>query len=87
METLPRIFISYSRSDGRAFAEDFQCKLKLEGILAWRDLQGMSGGVILPQVLRAIDRAEHFVLILSQRALVSDWISVSGRMRAGLAGW
>ena len=74
MKTLPRIFISYSRSDGRAFAEDFQRKLKSQGIHAWRDIQDMGNGVILPQVLRAIEDAEHLVLILSQRALVSDWI-------------
>ena len=74
METLPRIFISYSRSDGRTFAEDFQRKLKSEGIHAWRDLQDMQSGVILPQVLRAIEDAEHLVLILSRRALESQWI-------------
>jgi WD40 repeat protein len=74
METLPRIFISYSRSDGRAFAEDFQRKLKSTSIHAWRDIQDMGSGDILPQVLRAIERAEHLVLILSQRALVSGWI-------------
>jgi WD40 repeat protein len=74
METSARIFISYSRSDGRAFAEDFERKLKSEGIHAWRDIHNMGSGVILPQVLRAIEDAEHFAVILSQRALVSDWI-------------
>src|SRR5689334_13550964 len=74
METSPRIFISYSRSDGRAFAEDFQRRLRSHDIHAWRDLQDMGSGVILSQVLRAIEDAEHLVLILSQRALVSDWI-------------
>src|SRR5690348_16915955 len=39
METLPRIFISYARSDGRAFAEDFERKLKTKGVHAWRDIQ------------------------------------------------
>ena len=74
METSPRSFISYSRSDGRAFAEDLEGKLQSEGIHAWRDLQDMGSGDILPQVLRAIEEAEHLVLILSKRALVSDWI-------------
>jgi len=34
----------------------------------------MGSGEILPQVLRAIESAEHLVLILSQRALSSEWI-------------
>src|SRR5271166_2342494 len=34
----------------------------------------MGSGDIRPQVLRAIEAAKHFVLILSRRALVSDWI-------------
>ena len=74
METFLRIFISYSRSDGRTFAEDFGARLKQEGIHAWRDIQNMGSGEILSQVLHAIENVEHLVLILSRRALVSDWI-------------
>src|SRR4051794_25553801 len=69
-----RIFISYSRSDGRAFAEALERRLAEAGITFWRDLKSMEGGIILPQVLRAIEQAQHLVLILSRRALVSDWI-------------
>ncbi len=68
------VFISYSRSDGRAFAEAFERRLAAEGIHTWRDLTDMGAGDILPQVLRAIEDAKHLVLILSRRALVSDWI-------------
>jgi TIR domain/NB-ARC domain len=68
------IFISYSRSDGRAFAEAFEDRLKGEGIHSWRDIKDMSSGEILPQVLHAIEDAKHLVLILSRRALASDWI-------------
>jgi hypothetical protein len=74
VETTPRIFISYSRSDGRAFAEDFGRSLTRQRIHAWRDIRDMGSGEILPQVLRAIESAEHLVLILSQRALSSEWI-------------
>jgi TIR domain len=75
METLPdRIFISYSRADGREFAEEFERRLEHEGIRSWRDLKNMGAGDIRPQVLRAIEDAKHFVLILSRRALTSDWI-------------
>ena len=69
-----RIFISYSRADGREFAEAFERRLKHEGIRSWRDLKSMEAGDIRPQVLRAIEDAKHFVLILSSRALTSDWI-------------
>jgi TIR domain len=75
MEAPPeRIFISYSRGDGRDFAEAFERRLEHEGIRSWRDLKSMEAGDIRPQVLRAIEDAKHFVLILSRRALSSDWI-------------
>ena len=69
-----RIFISYSRADGRAFAESFERRLEKVGIRSWRDLKSMGSGDIRPQVLRAIESASHFVLILSRRSLASDWI-------------
>jgi len=70
------IFISYSRSDGRVFAEAFERKLGEEaGIRSWRDLKSIEGGEdIRPQVLRAIEAVKHLVLVLSQRALASDWV-------------
>jgi hypothetical protein len=70
------IFISYSRADGRAFAEAFERRLEKEaGIKSWRDLKSIEGGEdIRPQVLRAIEEVKHLVLILSQRALTSNWV-------------
>jgi hypothetical protein len=68
------VFISYSRSDGREFAEAFERRLEAEGLHAWRDLKNMEAGDIRPQVLRAIESVKHLVLILSPRALTSDWI-------------
>jgi TIR domain/NB-ARC domain len=69
-----RIFISYSRADGRAFAEALERRLEEAGIKSWRDLKSMEGDDIRPQVLRAIEKVEHFVLILSRRALASTWV-------------
>src|SRR4051812_10830633 len=70
------IFISYSRADGRAFAEGFERQLEKEaGIKSWRDLKSVEGGEdIRPQVLRAIENVKHLVLVLSRRALESDWV-------------
>ncbi len=48
-----RIFISYSRADGRAFAEALERRLVDEaGIRSWRDLKSMEGGDIRAQVLQ-----------------------------------
>ena len=44
-----KIFISYSRSDGRDFAETFERRLEAEGIHAWYDLKDMGAGDILPR--------------------------------------
>jgi WD40 repeat protein len=68
------IFISYSRSDGLAFAEAFELRLEAEGLHSWRDLKSMEAGDIRAQILGAINTVKHLVLILSRRALSSDWI-------------
>lgn len=71
----PRLFISYARSDGRDFAERLEERLAAEGLESWRDMRHIEGGEdILPQVLRAIEEAEHLVLILTRSALASDWV-------------
>ena len=47
MEFSPEtIFISYSRADGREFAEAFERRLEHEGIRSWRDLKSMEAGDI-----------------------------------------
>ncbi len=69
-----RIFISYARADGRAFAEALERRLKRAGITSWRDLRSIESGDIRAQVLDAVERVQHLVLVLSQRALQSDWV-------------
>jgi hypothetical protein len=45
------------------------------GIRSWRDLKSVEGGEdIRPQVLRAIEKVKHLLLVLSRRALASDWV-------------
>ncbi|WP_027184533.1 TIR domain-containing protein [Desulfovibrio inopinatus] len=71
----PRVFVSYSRSDGRECAEDFEEKIQKDELTSWRDLKSVVGGEdIRPQVLRAIEESEHLVLILTECALHSDWV-------------
>jgi hypothetical protein len=88
MEFSPdRIFISYARSDGRAFAESFEQRLENEaGIRSWRDLKDIGSGDILPQVLRKIETVEHLVLILTRSAIVSDWVKREWT-HARMPGW
>ena len=40
----PRIFVSYARSDGKAFARRLSERLRAEGFSLWRDLAHMKGG-------------------------------------------
>ena len=40
----PRIFVSYARSDGEAFARDLRGKLAGLGFSLWHDRQDMEGG-------------------------------------------
>jgi WD40 repeat protein len=76
MEARDRIFISYSRSDGWELAEAFERRLEDEtDIRSWRDLRSMDSGNVRQQVLRAIEQAEHLVLILSPGALRSEWVT------------
>ncbi len=70
----PRIFISYSRTDGRPLAERLESLLRANTLTSWRDKQSMGAGDILPQVLRAIEESEHLALILSPAALASTWV-------------
>ena len=61
------LFISYSRSDGRAFAEEFERRIAAEGLPSWRDLKSVEGGEdIRPQVLRTIEATEYLVLALTR---------------------
>lgn len=70
----PRVFISYSRKDGRPFAEDFERLLEKEGLTSWRDLKDIESGDVRFQALQAIEEAEHLVLVLSRASLASDWV-------------
>ena len=42
--TPPRVFISYARSDGEAFATQLRQEPEAKGIPLWQDRVGMEGG-------------------------------------------
>ena len=54
----PRIFISYARADGRAFADALRANLKARGLEPWQDLVAMqSGDWRAPNLLQALTGA------------------------------
>ncbi len=70
----PRIFISYSRKDGEAFAADLRRKLiDIVGEVAlWRDRDRMEGGVAWwNQITEALDNVQFMVLVATPAAMES----------------
>jgi hypothetical protein len=41
---VPRVFLSYARSDGEQFATELRQRLETEHIPLWQDRVGMEGG-------------------------------------------
>jgi hypothetical protein len=69
-----RIFISYSRKDGTAFAADFRDDLLKQQLSVWQDIVSLEGGRDWwSQIEDALkSRAlEHFVLVVTPAALES----------------
>jgi hypothetical protein len=68
----PRVFVSYARSDGTAFARDLRSQLEAEGLSLWHDLPSMTpGDDWWEQITRAIDGAEYMVMVMTRAALAS----------------
>lgn len=69
----PRIFVSYARSDGKAFARNLSERLHAECFSLWRDLADMEGGRDWwQQIEEAIRAVEYLVLAITEGALRSD---------------
>jgi WD40 repeat protein len=72
---MPRVFISYSRTDSLDFARRVESLLEAEGLLVYRDLSHLEGGEDWwRQVEAAIRCVEHVVLVLSPAALRSPYV-------------
>jgi len=71
----PRVFLSYARSDGGAFAQQLRQRLEAEQVPLWRDREGMEGGRDWwQQITAAIDRVEFLVLVITPAALQSTMV-------------
>ena len=69
-----RIFISYSRKDGAAFAAWLRGKLKSKGFVIWQDLVALEGGRDWwSQIEGALKSKalQHFILVVTPQALAS----------------
>lgn len=69
-----RIFISYSRKDGAAFAHDLRTRLIDEGFSIWQDIVRLEGGRDWwSQIEDALKSKElqHFVFVVTPAALAS----------------
>ena len=68
------IFISYARSDGELFARQLHERLEKEHLPCWRDRLDLEGGVdFWRQLEAAIAVARWLVIVLTPRALKSEW--------------
>src|ERR1700730_9660846 len=69
------VFISYSRTDGEAFAHRLRTRLERESIPLWQDRVGMRGGRDWRlQITGALKEVEFMVLIMTPEALCSPII-------------
>lgn len=71
----PRIFVSYARSGGKAFARRLSERLRAEGFSLWRDLADMEGGRDWwQQIEEAIRAVEYLILVITAAALRSEYV-------------
>lgn len=71
-----KIFISYAHGDGQGWAgkiSDFLSRIDEE---SWQDIHDMIGDHDnLTEVKKAIDKAEHLVIVVTRNALQSEWVN------------
>jgi hypothetical protein len=70
-----RIFISYARRDGEAFANALRSRIEAEKpeITVWQDRSQMEGGVgWWKQITTALEGVEFLVLVMTPAALTSE---------------
>ncbi len=69
----PRVFISYARADGEAYATKLCACLEKAGIPCWIDRSGMEGGKDWrQQILKSLNTVEFLVLVMTPTAFQSS---------------
>ena len=70
---VPRVFISYARSDGEEFARDLRKRLEEKKIPLWQDRVGMEGGRDWwLQITEALEQVEYMVILMTPNTLRSE---------------
>ena len=75
LQKWPRVFISYAREDGEAFAANLRKRLKRQEpeITLWQDRAKMKGGVgWRVQIEEALDKVMFSVMVMTPVALRSE---------------
>ena len=71
----PRVFISYSRTDGEPIATELRHRLEAEHIPLWQDRVGLEGGKDWwLQITEALEKAEFLVLVMTPAAMGSETV-------------
>lgn len=69
------VFISYARSDGKAFAARLRSQLEEKGFPLWQDVTAMEGErAWWLQITEALDHVEFMALVITPNALKSDTV-------------
>jgi hypothetical protein len=72
---VPRVFLSYARSDGEQFATQLRQRLQAEHIPLWQDRIGLEGGKDWWQQIKdALDVVEFLVLVMTPAAMQSKMV-------------
>ena len=73
--SMPRVYISYARSDGEPFATQLRQRLEAEHIPLWQDRVGLEGGKDWwLQITEALDKVEFLVLVMTPAAMQSETV-------------
>src|SRR6266852_1976001 len=77
---VPRVFLSYARSDGEPFATNLRQRLEAEHIPLWQDRVGLEGGKDWwQQITEALDKVEFMVLVMTPAAMRSETVRKESR--------
>jgi hypothetical protein len=79
--SVPRIFISYARRDGQAFANFLRRKLEKLDFSVWQDISAMEGGRDWwEQISEAIKQVEYLVMVMTPGALESKYTAMEWKL-------
>src|SRR5262245_8642623 len=74
MTNVRRVFISHASKDDD-FVKTLRLALEAHRVPVWVDSRNLRGGAKLaPEISDAIERAEHFIVVLSPNTISSSWV-------------